>query len=237
MISYWLAADAYVAVLGPQTVFFNLRQRSFCALRTSWIYSLRTAIEEWGMPEATYNEEDANAPVTDYAAHLANRGLLTTVRAVGKRMEQLQFEPARQSLVEQAGISEISVGFVKAARIIYSGMAAVWRFRHRTLQQLLMELDTGRRAGSQSRPLSAQEISHLVCAYWRFRPLLPFDQYTDLIDSLTLIEYLSKYFVFPRLVIGVKLMPFATHSWVQEGTTVFNDSPEFVGQFTPIFST
>lgn len=189
------------------------------------------------MPEADDNEEDANAPVDEYAAYLAKRGLLTTVQARGKRMEQLQFEPAQQSLVEQEAISHMRVGSVRAARIVYSGIVAAWRFRHRTFDELLRELDRGRNTRGEKRPRpSAQRISELVSAYWRFRPLLPFDTYTDLLDSLTLIEYLSHYFAFPRLVIGVKIMPFTTHTWVQEGSAVFNDSPEFVGQFTPIFS-
>jgi hypothetical protein len=37
------------------------------------------------------------------------------------------------------------------------------------------------------------------------------------------------------LVMGVRLIPFTAHSWVQIGDTVLNDSPEEVSRYTPIF--
>lgn len=228
----------YVAVLGPQTVFFDSRNRSFCALHSSWVYCLREVVHEWGITESRDSQADTNGSPSEYAGYLADRGLLTTVPAEGKRMEQLQFETAQIGLVEQTACSQMRVGPRRTARILCSALAAVWKFHCWTFDKLLEDLAPGRRAHlkKQARP-SAQQVSELVSAYWHLRPLLPFDRYTDFLDSLTLIEYLSNYIVFPRLVIGVRLMPFTTHTWVQEGTTVFNDSPEFVRQYTPIFST
>jgi hypothetical protein len=235
MTRYWLSAHTYVAVLGPQTVFFDSKKRSFCALRSSWVYSLRSIIEEWNMPEA--QGKDVSASAAECADYLAKRNLLTTSRALGKSMEQLQFDPAMESLVEPETLNHISVGPVRAARILHSAMVAAWRFRHRTFDELLEELDRRRRAHDAKRPCpSVQQVSQLVSIYWRFRPVLPLGKHTDTLDSLTLIEYLSNFSSFPRLVVGVRLMPFTTHTWVQEGRAVLNDNPEYVGQFTPIFS-
>lgn len=237
MPRYWLAAHAYPAAVGPQTIFFDSRNRTFCALRTNWVYSLRTMIEDWAMPETPYGETAADASPQEYAAFMTKRGLLTTVASEGKRMEQLQIDSVQYGAVEHADLSFVQAGPVDAARLLYAGILACWKFRHRTLEHLLQEL-AGRRKMRNENPagLSDQRIRRVLHAYWCMRPLLPFGRHTDLIDSWTLVEYLSKYHVFPRLVIGVQLMPFISHTWVQHAETVFNDTPEFVRQFTPIFS-
>lgn len=236
MQRYWLAAHAYVAVLGPQTVFFDSRQSSFCAVRSNWVYALRTRIEDWALPHAHYSEDNPAAPRDEYVGYLAKRGLLTSIQNGGKRMEQLQFQTPQDGVLDHMAASEIRIWPSKAARIVYSATTAAWRIRHWTFHRLLQEL-ARRREGQLGPPAApyAQQTAQLTSAYWRFRPLLPFGSHTDFIDSLTLIEFLSHYLVFPKLVIGVRLVPFTTHTWVQEGSTVLNDSPEFVRQFTPIF--
>lgn len=233
---YWLAKHAYPAVLGPQTIFFHSVERSFCALRTSWIYLLRTLVEDWGMPEIQCYETTAEAAPQEYAAYLEKRGLLTRVVTEGKRMEQLQMVEAQYG-VDRTNISQVHVGLTDTGRLLHSALIAAWKFQHRSFDSLVRDLAQRRIASTESRAgASAQRLSQLVSAYWHLRPLLPFDRYTDLLDSLALIEYLSRYHVIPRVVIGVQLMPFASHTWVQEHAMVLNDTPEFVRQFTPIFS-
>jgi hypothetical protein len=53
-------------------------------------------------------------------------------------------------------------------------------------------------------------------------------------NSLTLVEFLAKYDVYPTCVFGVKMDPFAAHAWVQHGTVVFADPVQHVRTFTPI---
>lgn len=57
-----------------------------------------------------------------------------------------------------------------------------------------------------------------------------------LLDSLTLIEFLAHEGLYPHLVIGVQVRPFAAHSWVQEGPFVFNGTPEYAGAYLPILT-
>lgn len=189
------------------------------------------------MPEMHHTEAVPNASLEEHAAVLAKRGLLTTARAEGKKMEQLQLERPQYGVLDDVDPTNTRVTAAKAARVLRSGIVAAWKFRHKTFERVLLELGRSRKAHTERGVRqSTQQVTQLVSAYWRVRPLLPFDRYTDLIDSLALIEYLSSYRVFPKMVIGVRLMPFTAHTWVQQGTSVFNDSPEFVRQFTPIFS-
>ncbi len=236
MSRYWLASHAYAAVIGPQTVFFDSKAASFFALRTGWVYSLRRVLSDWDMPVTEYCQDDAEiVPSTEVANLLTKRGLLTTVASEGKRMEQVRLDEVRHLSIDWTAVRHTRVGLRDIAYLITSAAIATRRFRRTPLSTLLEELGRQRIQCDRKRPTpSESEISNLVCVYWRLRPFLAYGRHTDLIDSLTLIEYLSRRSFVPRLVIGVQLLPFSTHAWVQAGSAVFNDTPEFVRQFTPI---
>ncbi len=53
-------------------------------------------------------------------------------------------------------------------------------------------------------------------------------------DTLTLIEFLSRYDIYPQWVFGVRMQPFSAHAWVQYGPTLFTDPVDHVKTFTPI---
>ncbi len=57
-----------------------------------------------------------------------------------------------------------------------------------------------------------------------------------LFDSLTLLNFLARYGIFPDWVFGVQARPFAAHCWVQLDEIVFNDTVEHVGGYTPIMT-
>jgi hypothetical protein len=49
-----------------------------------------------------------------------------------------------------------------------------------------------------------------------------------------LVNFLAGYGVFPQWVFGVKTDPFYAHCWVQQGSFVFNDTPDYIRGFSPI---
>jgi hypothetical protein len=49
-----------------------------------------------------------------------------------------------------------------------------------------------------------------------------------------MVRYLRRHQYFPDLVLGVRMMPFAAHAWVQDGDTVLNDTVDYVSAYTPI---
>lgn len=53
--------------------------------------------------------------------------------------------------------------------------------------------------------------------------------------SIALVQRLAALGCAAHLVMGVRGIPFAAHSWAQIGDVVLNDSPEEVARFTPIF--
>ncbi|WP_420430023.1 lasso peptide biosynthesis B2 protein [Kordiimonas sp.] len=57
-----------------------------------------------------------------------------------------------------------------------------------------------------------------------------------LFDSLTLIEFLAIYRIYPLWVFGVQMGPFVAHCWVQDDRFIYNDSADSTGSFKPIMS-
>ena len=73
-----------------------------------------------------------------------------------------------------------------------------------------------------------------MIAFTRLRPLFYTLRGACLLDSLTLIHFLSAEGIHPDWVFGVKTEPFDAHCWVQQGELLLNDVPDRVRQYSPI---
>ena len=75
----------------------------------------------------------------------------------------------------------------------------------------------------------------LVSRFQRARSFVPIKPIC-LQDSLALREWLARRGAGAALVLGVRLDPFAAHSWIQLGDMVLNDSADRVSAYTPILA-
>ena len=108
------------------------------------------------------------------------------------------------------------------------------RFKTLRLETIVRALARRRRRSTLSvaQP-TADKIDRLVCAFHATRALIS-RQDQCLRCSIALLNFLSVYNVFPRLVIGVRANPFAAHAWVQIDDLVLNDGPDAIRGYTPI---
>jgi hypothetical protein len=83
-------------------------------------------------------------------------------------------------------------------------------------------------------PPSRSEVQQVARVYAVVQSVFNQRPDTCLRRSLALVEFLSRCGVYPSWVFGVRLSPFAAHSWVQYSGVVLNDSPEHVRAYTPI---
>ena len=81
-----------------------------------------------------------------------------------------------------------------------------------------------------------QEAHRLMTAYFILRPNFFSDRDACLRDSLTFVEFFARYGMYPTWMFGVRVQPFAAHSWVQEGDMVLNDYLPRICGFTPIMA-
>ncbi|MBL4837526.1 MAG: lasso peptide biosynthesis B2 protein [Kordiimonadaceae bacterium] len=83
---------------------------------------------------------------------------------------------------------------------------------------------------------SLARIRELVEVFRILKVLFYTEKDQCLFDSLTLIEFLSLYRLYPMWIFGVQMGPFQAHCWVQDGTHIYNDSITHTDFFTPIMS-
>jgi hypothetical protein len=102
--------------------------------------------------------------------------------------------------------------------------------RRRRLPKLLSSAADSRGLSESS---SADRRDRALADFLRARRALPIAP-NCLYDSLALKRFLKRRSVAADLVIGTKLHPFAAHCWLQDGTTVLNDSLAAARGFAPI---
>lgn len=121
-------------------------------------------------------------------------------------------------------------------RFTASVATAAWWLRSRSLLWISGAIAARRARAIAPLSESLESMRPAMEAFERLRPLVFTSRAQCLLDSLALVRFLGLDGFMPRWVIGVRLAPFAAHSWVQCGPVVLNDQHEFVRQFRPILA-
>jgi hypothetical protein len=127
---------------------------------------------------------------------------------------------------------DIRAGHV--ARFAAAASTTAARLRWRSLVDIVDRVRARKRGRAER--VDGDRLAELVEIYKRLRPLLFTTRGHCLHDSLVLVEFLAAHGVYPRWVIGVRMGPFAAHSWVQAGGVVLNDAVANAARYTPILA-
>lgn len=92
-------------------------------------------------------------------------------------------------------------------------------------------------AESAGTTFDCSRARELISAYVHIRLFVFAPKARCLLDSLTMLEYLASYGLYPDWVIGVQINPFASHSWLQYDGFVLNGTPHYVRAYMPILVT
>lgn len=80
---------------------------------------------------------------------------------------------------------------------------------------------------------TALELNYL---YRTIRPFVFSSRAECLLDSLSLVEFLASFELYPAWVFGVRTWPFRAHCWVQSSEAIFNDVPDHAKSYATILS-
>jgi hypothetical protein len=225
-----LAKHVHVCVADNNAVFLDLDQDRYIGLDVE-----RTDI----LLRIMKGESAADAEVAALMSHLMDQRLLTQDTRSGRALRLTKIAEPVAGLIgfEYDPPCEVRWHHALALAAAYFEVTASLRFR-----SLAATIATavGRQHAASKRRSGRPDVEHvraLVLAFRRLRPLFYRSRQRCLLDSLVLASFLAKYRVFPNVVIGVTLGPFAGHCWVQYETLVLNDRLEWVTKFTPILST
>lgn len=146
--------------------------------------------------------------------------------------------PVRSAIEQSATISDRRL----SAAIVLEVMAITWStHRHLKTRTLRTNLDDAsayrdRKTGAIEVAAPAALEKNLLQANGQFaraRRYVPIEP-TCLLDSLSLLRFLSRRGLSANIVFGVTSEPFAAHCWVQAGDIVLNETLSDANAHTPI---
>lgn len=129
-----------------------------------------------------------------------------------------------------------------SAATVFEVMATVWSTRHQ-LKTCTLKTNLDAASTYRDRKTDADEIATptahqrlLLQVNWQFahaRRYVPIEP-VCLLDSLSLLRFLSRRGLSANIVFGVTPEPFAAHCWVQAGDMVLNEALFDTHAYTPI---
>jgi hypothetical protein len=122
-------------------------------------------------------------------------------------------------------------------RFLQSLLTALVLLRSRRFAQIIDRVRRrATRAANNGVSVDVPAVIALLSAFFHIRAFFYAPKARCLLDSLTLLEFLSHYDQHPQWVIGVQITPFGSHSWVQHANLVLNGTAEYVRAYTPILA-
>ena len=165
------------------------------------------------------------------------QGMLVTDPKVGKEAVPVATTRPVTSLIDFDLDTPLAASAAHFGHLLMAYAAAKSALQFRPIKSVVGAASR-RRARTQTRPCASRaeldQVRGLVGAFVYLRPLFFTARQACLLDSLTLLNFLAHYRIFPEWVFGVKANPFYAHCWVQQADVVLNDTPDFVRGFTPI---
>jgi len=238
MARYLLSAHCYVCIADEYAVFLDLRKDRYSALEPGEARALTGVVEGWitDDPERDVLQGAPTKSRDELIRTLIGERLVTDDEFAGKAAIPVSLSRAETTLerppdqipcVDRGHFAHFTAAWLTATAMLR--IVPLWltveRVRRRKARQ-----------SPERRTFDVNRVGHLMTAYSVLRPNFFSRMNACLRDSLTVVEFLARYDVFPTWVFGVRMEPFAAHSWVQEGTIVLNDTVKHVNTFIPIMA-
>ncbi len=235
MQPYLLAPHVYSCVSGQHVVLMDLERDKYLAVVPA--HRLARWVSGWPVgAQAADSPRDADAGTDPLVLQMLAHGMLVTDPRIGKPAAPVASVRPQRSLVEFDLDIRPSVRAALLSRFGRSYLRARLSLKLRPIQSVVDAVrDRKARRGSRGAPQAdPARLRSLVTAFTRLRPLFYTLRGACLLDSLTLLHFLSAEGIHPDWVFGVKTEPFDAHCWVQQGEVLLNDAPDRVRQYSPI---
>jgi hypothetical protein len=234
---YWIAEHAFVAWLPTATIFMNVRTNRYFAIGESESRALSGVIHGWP-------DKSADAGATGEArcnerqqliCMLLKNGLITENRLNGK------------ACIEAPSIADARTGVgpdtdehppIHLRDVLRFAAATACAFIRLTLRSLHYTISLCTREPEREvHGSDSATIGHVVRTVSKFRRIRAWSfgaRNNCLLHALSLRTYLAYHGISASWVFGVRMHPWAAHTWLQYGALVLDGSPEEVRFYTPI---
>ncbi|MDB6044026.1 MAG: hypothetical protein JWM63_2577 [Gammaproteobacteria bacterium] len=239
---YFLSPHVHVCIAGKQVILLDLKRDKYLAVVPAhrlarWVRGWPVAPPEPIAPLAPEDAQSSNdaGRESGLLSKMISQGLLVTDPRVGKEAAPVVAERAGTALMEFDMNTRPRASLAHFWRLLAAYTAAKSALKFRPIRSVVRFAQArNERAQASAIEMDFGRARDLVTAFMHLRPLFFTARQACLLDSLTLLNFLAGYRVFPKWFFGVKTDPFYAHCWVQQGGFVFNDTPDYVRGFSPI---
>ncbi len=238
---YHLPPHIYVAATQDGVIFLDLKRDKYFGVSCETVHALASVVDGWQfhhmLPSFAADDNGRAEPVSA-AEYLVSTGLLAKADAPGKPARSIRLHNERTMLpIDDQYFGDSPIGTRDVVAFLIAWLSAVASLRLFSIETVINRFRRRKCAhGGDAETVQVQQAAMLVRKFRRLRPFLFTAADHCLLHSLTLLNFLAYYDVFPMWVLGVKTPPFEAHSWVQHRHFVFDQTPEQVCFFTPILA-
>ncbi|MEJ1961554.1 MAG: lasso peptide biosynthesis B2 protein [Gammaproteobacteria bacterium] len=247
MSRYFLSQHSFACEAAGHAVFLDLKRDKYTAVAPEDLWVLRTAVQGWPAiqptpPDDTTATAIATAPAgtkqsritTDVVDMLIKEGLVTADASLGKAATPPHLDaPTNTFLANPRLWPQLTTRDLR-------NFISVWAATTLMLRTLPISWIANRarrrkeRLAASAPPFDPRKAQLLTTIHFVLQPAFYSAKDACLRNSLTLVEFLARYQIYPTWAFGVRMEPFAAHSWVQQGPVLFTDPIDHVKTFTPI---
>jgi hypothetical protein len=234
MSRYLLSTHSFLCVTQGVGVLLDLKHDKYLTLQPKDVRALQEIVIGWPATQANTSPANEDETADTVAKELLVEGLLTRDPARGKPATPVSLELPTSSLLQQMRLwPELEPHHL--VNFVIAWLTVTLMLRCLPLRWVVQRAHKRRaRALGHAFDFDLEEAQRLSNNFLVLQPAFYSANNACLRDSLTLVEFLARYRVYPQCVFGVHTSPFAAHSWVQQGPTVLNETVEIARAFTPI---
>lgn len=238
MTRYCLMPHIYGCASEHGAVFLDINNDQYYFFDPVQWSSISPLIE--GTPPVPSNSKIICSPSVqiEQVSQLIKLNIITNKYELGKSFRQILPHPPQSSLEQLSIMNEPKFTWRHIIAIFYSGIITLAELHLLPLKKIILRLQALRRRRhriNRSDQDTQKKLIYLARIYDQLRPILPKNRIC-LYDSLVFYRFCSIYRVYPTIVFGVTMYPFAAHCWVQSGEYILNDYPQNIKRYNPIMS-
>jgi transglutaminase superfamily protein len=236
MRPYRLAPRVRACVSDDGAILLDIDRDAYVGLDPDQAAALSQMVEDF---PASRDRAPASDDAAAFARALLERGLLIHTDACGSAEVRTAgsapcvFSPAESELIPWNEMRRHRVRISHILQFLRATLTAIVLLRCRPFSYIV-DRASQRKRRQASRPMDRDFACALLSAFFHIRPFIYAPKGRCLLDSIALLEFLAHYDVHPDWVVGVKVVPFASHSWLQHERFVLNGTPAYVRAYTPI---
>ncbi len=238
MSKYLLANHVFICYCSNEAVLLDLKADRYVGLREATVRSLASLVEGWPESRGTAHQAARAETTAEDSRQLVNtllgRGLLTTDARQGRAAIPDHPEDAATDLIDEDIDAAPTMRAHHVFNFFRAALVATVSLRWRPLDRVVERVQRRKRTQAAAQNADLESARSLVTIYQTLRPFVFTARDKCLFDGLAMVEFLSRYGLFPDWIFGVQAGPFAAHCWVQQRGVVFNDTADHVRSYTPI---